>query len=231
MLQELTFLKAEIFQSNLAVHRLLAAAEDYDDYSAAVTTSLEKAREEIIGLYSLWTEASSALSCYKEGELRRRLEATSSSSNNGGGDQPGRKRKQRRRRGKQSEKRLIELRAASGSPDDSGYSEAATANIADPKAAISNRAGAVEVGLLSIETTTVVEAKTPEIVGSAVAAGRSISGGWLGRVGRAAMYSCLVVAALLPLALYQARPPQCCEYMYPTPHWIHFQYVNGPPPI
>ena len=212
--QELSRLKADIFQSNLAVHRLMAE----DGLETAELATLEAAREAVISLYSLWAEASSALSLRKEAEQLRNREAEA--------DRPKKRRRKQRLRPKEEEKRDGRITA---SPDDSGYSEAASG--ADPRADSRLEVVALGEGRLYLTKADLEAKQVMAADGGAPAVAGGISMGWLGRVGRVALYSCLLVAAILPLAMYGARPPQCCEFMYPTPHWIHLQYVNGPPPI
>ena len=211
--QELSRLKADIFTANLAVHRLMAAVDDSGQSTAAESAALEAARETVIGLYSLWAEASSALSLRKVAEQQQLRLNTS--------DRPKRRRKQRTRQKTENEMELETMRVSAGSPDDSGYSEAAS-NV-DPRATRDLTRKEGDQIMSSVEADAAAD-KSSRCNGG-------LSMGWLGRVGRAALYSCLLAAALLPLVMYSARPPQCCEFMYPTPHWIHFQYVNGPPPI
>jgi hypothetical protein len=247
-MQELSRLKADIFQSNLSVHRLLSR----DDLSGVDISDLKAAREDVVRLYALWADASSALGGRKEAELRQRLadigghqramsqnseslrkgiggeslEAADIGGQNVTTKAKGPRRRRRRKPRPTTERSCVVARSFESSPcpEDSGYSETASRN--DNVEACSGH-GRLQTAEVALE----VAAEMPKKKVAVKAGGGGGGVGWLGRVGRAALYSCLLAAALLPLAMYQAQPPQCCEFMYPTPHWIHFQYVNGPPPI
>jgi hypothetical protein len=241
-MQELSRLKADIFRSNLTVHRLLSR----EDLSGVDISALKAAREDVIRLYALWADASSALGGRKEAELRQRLTDIgghqramshhSESLRKGivgeslgaadiGGQNVTKARRRRRKPRPTTERSCVARSFDSPCPEDSGYSETASRNDNVEACGGGRR-------LQTAEALVDVAAEMPKKKAAAVKSGGGGGGvGWLGRVGRAALYSCLLAAALLPLAMYQAQPPQCCEFMYPTPHWIHFQYVNGPPPI
>jgi hypothetical protein len=247
-MQELSRLKADIFQSNLSVHRLLSR----EDLSAVDISALKAAREDVIRLYALWADASAALGGRKETELRQRLadigghqRAMSHSSESrrkeiGGGSleaadiggqnvttkAKGPRRRRRRKPRPTTERSCVVARSFESSPcpEDSGYSETASRNDNVEACGGNGR-------LQTAEALAEMPKKKAAVKTGGGGVGGGVTAGWLGRVGRAALYSCLLAAALLPLAMYQAQPPQCCEFMYPTPHWIHFQYVNGPPPI
>jgi hypothetical protein len=240
-MQELSRLKADIFQSNLTVHRLLSR----EDLSGVDISALKAAREDVVRLYALWADASSALGGRKDAELRQRLadigghqramSHNSESLRKGMGGESleaadiggqkvttkaeGPRRRRRRKPRPTTERSCVVARSFdSPSPEDSGYSETASRNDNVEACGGNGR----------LQTAEMPKEKAAAKTGGG---GGGVTAGWLGRVGRAALYSCLLAAALLPLAMYQAQPPQCCEFMYPTPHWIHFQYVNGPPPI
>jgi hypothetical protein len=242
-MQELSRLKADIFQSNLTVHRLLSR----EDLSGVDISTLKAAREDVIRLYALWADASAALGGRKEAELRQRLadnigghqramSHNSESLRKGiggesleaadiGGQNVTKARRRRRKPRPTTERGCVVARSFdSPCPEDSGYSETASRNDNGEACAYRRR-------LQTAEEALEVAAEMPKKKSAVKTGGGGGGVGWLGRVGRAALYSCLLAAALLPLAMYQAQPPQCCEFMYPTPHWIHFQYVNGPPPI
>jgi hypothetical protein len=253
-MQELSRLKADIFQSNLSVHRLLSR----DDLSGVDISALKAAREDVVRLYALWADASSALGGRKEAELRQRLadvgghqravshnneslrkgmadiggESLEEAADIGGQNVTKAKGQRRRRRRKPrptTERSCVVARSFdSPCPEDSGYSETASRN--DNVEACSGGNGRLQTAEELVEVAAEMPTKKAAVK-TGGGRGGGVTAGWLGRVGRAALYSCLLAAALLPLAMYQAQPPQCCEFMYPTPHWIHFQYVNGPPPI
>jgi hypothetical protein len=249
-MQELNRLKADIFQSNLSVHRLLSR----DDLSGVDISALKAAREDVVRLYALWADASAALGGRKEAELRQRLadigghqramshsseslrkgmtdiggenfEAADISGQNVTTKAKGPRQRRRRRKPRPTTERgcVVARSFDSPCPEDSGYSETASRN--------DNVEACGGNGRLQTAEALEVAAEMPKKKAAVKTGGGGGGVGWLGRVGRAALYSCLLAAALLPLAMYQAQPPQCCEFMYPTPHWIHFQYVNGPPPI
>ncbi len=249
--QELSRLKADIFQSNLSVHRLLSR----EDLSGVDISALKAAREDVVRLYALWADASAALGGRKEAELRQRLadigghqramshnseslrkgiggESLGAAADTGGQNvttkAKGPRRRRRRKPRPTTEQSCVVVRSFESSPcpEDSGYSETASRN--------NNVEAFGGHGRLQTAEALEMAAEMPKkkaAVKTGGGGGGGVTAGWLGRVGRAALYSCLLAAALLPLAMYQAQPPQCCEFMYPTPHWIHFQYVNGPPPI
>jgi hypothetical protein len=249
-MQELSRLKADIFQSNLSVHRLLSRV----DLSGVDISALKAAREDVVRLYALWADASAALGGRKEAELRQRLadnigghqramshsseslrkeidgeslEAADISGQNVTTKAKG-PRRRRRRKPRPTQRSFVARSFDSPCPEDSGYSETASRNDNVEACGGGRRLQTAEA---LVEVGAEMPKKKAAVNTGGGGGGVGVTAGWLGRVGRASLYSCLLAAALLPLAMYQAQPPQCCEFMYPAPHWIHFQYVNGPPPI
>ena len=160
-MQELSRLKADIFQSNLAVHRLMAE----DGLETAELATLEAAREAVISLYSLWADASSALSLRKEAEQLRNRET----------DRPKKRRRKQRLRPKEEEEEERRDGRITASPDDSGYSEAASG--ADPRADSRLEAVALGEGRLYLTETDLESKQVMDIGATAVAGGISTGGG------------------------------------------------------